>query len=106
MANGDAVADVGTKSMAVDVDDGAVLDVGALANSDLIHVATHDAAVPHTAARTDLDVADDHRRRCDEGVVSDFRHHTAVGQYMVRHANSFLRSIPSQLIPNDGADHE
>ena len=48
--------------------DGAVLKVGPRAHANGIHVAAQNAVEPDTGLGADLDIADDHSVRCNEGI--------------------------------------
>src|SRR5262245_17641391 len=56
-----------------DVDDGAILHVGASANHDWIEVAAKHGVVPHRCALLDGHVADENRGGCDERRRMDLR---------------------------------
>ena len=68
MAHRHIVADDRRLRAGVDVDDGAILDVAALADADEIGIAAQHAVKPHTRLRTDLDLADHRRRGRNEGI--------------------------------------
>ena len=59
MADGDVAADVGGAGLVGDVDAGAVLHVGAVADGDGCDVAAHDGVEPDGAVVAHRDVADD-----------------------------------------------
>ena len=61
------------------VDDRPVLDVGARADADPVHVAADDDVHPDAALRADLDVADDLGAVVDEGGRMDAGHVSPVG---------------------------
>jgi hypothetical protein len=64
----------------IDVDDAAVLDVGAGADADPVDVAAQHAIVPDARFGPDLDVADQPRARRDEGGGIDKRRLASVTQ--------------------------
>ncbi|MDZ7788787.1 MAG: hypothetical protein U5K73_11835 [Halofilum sp. (in: g-proteobacteria)] len=79
MAHGDVIADVrrmaARAELAVvrDMDDRAVLDVGALADADDVDVAAQHALRPDRTLRPDGHVADDRGGRIDIRVVGEIR---------------------------------
>src|SRR4051812_38763459 len=60
-------------ALVIDMDNGAVLDVGAGADLDAVAVAAQHAAIPDAGTGTDLDIADDDRGLGDEGIGRDLR---------------------------------
>ena len=85
VADGDVGADVGAEGVGVHMHDGAVLEVGALADADLVHVAADDDAEPQVGVLPDLHVADDGGRRRDENIVGDAGQDVPVGQDQAGH---------------------
>src|SRR5712691_5905010 len=59
VADGDVVAEEQRVFGAHDVEDAAVLNMGARADADVVHVAAHDGAGPDAGVGADDDVADD-----------------------------------------------
>lgn len=88
VAHGDAVTNIGALKVAGGVDDGAVLDVRAFADFDVIDVPAQDAVVPDVCPLPDFHVAYDTCGRGDEGGFVDFRHDAAVGVDEFGHADS------------------
>src|SRR5262249_47603172 len=62
------------------MNDRSILNIGALADADFIHIAAHDAAEPNGTSRTDFDIADNHRARGDESARIDLRHDAVEGK--------------------------
>ena len=70
--DGDVIADPGAAVVAAgDMDDGAVLHVGAGADADRREIAAQHAGVPDVGAGSHLHVADERRVRCHEGIAGD-----------------------------------
>ena len=78
--DGDIGTDIGSVRLPGDVDDGAVLDVGAFADADLVYVTTKDATEPDVGVRSDLDVADHRCGRGNEDAVGDARLNSPIRQ--------------------------
>ena len=84
MADGDVVADEdrmaagGAFVRVGDVDHGAVLDVGAAADADDVHVPAHRAHGPDRGVRADLDIADHGGLHVDVGARGDLRQYVFV----------------------------
>jgi len=64
---------------AIDMDDGAVLDVAARADADVVQVTSQHAVVPDRRSRADLDIAYHLRAGGDEGVGSEARRAASKG---------------------------
>jgi hypothetical protein len=79
VADGDVVPEDEGMSVAHDVANGAVLDVGARADADVIDVAADDHAGPDARVFTDDDIADEDGLRVDVGGGGDLRLAAAVG---------------------------
>ena len=79
MADGDVVAEEERKFVAHDVEDAAVLNIGAGADADVVHVAADDGAGPDAGVGTDDDVADDDGGGVNVGGYGDFGPLAAVG---------------------------
>src|SRR5712692_10170499 len=79
VADGDIVAEEERIFVAHDVEDAAVLNVGAGADADVVHVATHYGAGPDAGVGADDDVADDDGGGVNVGGCGDFGPLAAVG---------------------------
>ena len=66
VADGDVVADVAAV-ICGEVEDGAVLDIGAAADGDGVDVAAEDGVVPDAGVFSDGDIAEDDSAFGDEG---------------------------------------
>lgn len=88
MADGHPVTDQGWFP-GIHMHDDAILEVGALPDADRSDVPTEDRPEPDTRARADLDIADDHRIRCDKNIRRDTGKLAPEGQDR-RHAGSSL----------------
>jgi hypothetical protein len=53
------------------VNDGTVLDIGAFADADFVHVTAKDATEPDVGVRSDYDVADHRCGRGNEDVITE-----------------------------------
>ena len=71
VANGDVVAEDERVRVAHNVEDTAVLDIGAGADADVMDVAADDGAGPDAGVGGDGDVADDDGLRIDVGGIGD-----------------------------------
>src|SRR3546814_3328755 len=74
------VADLGAVQPGRDMDDAAVLNVGAVPDRDEVHVPAHDAIIPDAGFLADSDVADDSAAGRDERAARDRRRYSAKGQ--------------------------
>ena len=72
VADRHVLADRG-RILAVQMNDGAILNVGSCANDDSIDVAAQDGLEPHAAFLTKRDIADDGCVGSDEGAGGDLR---------------------------------
>ncbi len=79
MADGDIVAEEEGMFVAHYVEDAAVLNIGARADADVVHVAANDGAGPDAGVGADDDVADDDRGGVNVGGCGDFGPLAAVG---------------------------
>src|SRR5690606_24094064 len=86
VADGDVLADhrgepaqLGVRSVVADVDDGAVLDVGARAHADELDVAAHDDAGPERHVVAEHDVADQGGYGIDVDALAEGGQHAAIG---------------------------
>ena len=82
MAYGDAVVDHGGAAAVIDMDDRQILNVGALADSDAVDIATDHRAEPDARVSTDDDVTEDVYPVGDIGGFVDF--------------GSFVEVVPDQ----------
>src|SRR5260370_34288767 len=82
VADGDVVAEEQRIVVAHDVEDAAVLNIGAGADADVVHVAADYGAGPDAGVRTDDDVADDDGGGVNVGGCGDFGPLAAVGTYV------------------------
>jgi hypothetical protein len=73
VADGDRVAEDQRVRIAHDVEDGAVLDIGARADADEVDVAADYGAGPDAGVGADRDVADDDGLRVNVGGGGDLR---------------------------------
>src|SRR3546814_18788369 len=67
------------------MDDGAVLDIGASADADMIHIRADDAIIPDARIRADLHIANNLATGGDKGARMDFRALAAKRQYQWVH---------------------
>src|SRR5262249_21435401 len=91
---GEAALAASAVLLLVDVDDRAVLDVGARADADSVAVAAQHAAEPDAALGADVDIADHHCRRRNEGAGGDARLEIVERQDQAAHGNSGSCSSP------------
>lgn len=62
------------------MDDRAILDIGALADFDVVHVTAQGAAIPDSAIRPDFHITNDGGVFGNEGVFVDLRENFSVGR--------------------------
>src|SRR3546814_5921782 len=71
--------------VAIAMDDGAVLDIGASADADMIHTRADDAIIPDARIRADLHIANNLATGGDKGARMDIRALAAKRQYQWVH---------------------
>ena len=79
MPNQHVVADSARKRSLGDMQDAAVLDVAAFADTNRHDVATDDAIVPHRRLGPDDHIADDARAGSDKDIARHLRHDALKG---------------------------
>src|SRR3546814_9141996 len=79
--------------VAIAMDDGAVLDIGASADADMIHIRADDAIIPDARIRADLHIANNLATGGDKGARMDFRALAAKRQYRSEEHTSELQSL-------------
>src|SRR5216684_4748971 len=82
VADGDIVAEEQRIFVAHNVEDAAVLDVGASADADVVHVAAHDGAGPDAGVGADHHVADDDGGGVNVGGCGDVGPLAAIRSYV------------------------